>query len=700
MNVPHSATPSDAVHHAVELLKQPDDIPFHRWLDICEDPFVVDAHGNGLMHWAAALGQLRALKALISSGMDLEATNSSGATPLLCAAASARNPGSVLAFFIRRGARTEATNAGGIDMFDLLERRGLTELREVFALLCEATARCPRLFTASGYDPSDDISCSTTGPLLGTDACLAQPMSTVRFASRNGTAEDAFARRATKQGPPGNGPASLSVGFGVLSFEHVFEFLIQEELVGRSAVEGDYNEDVIAFSTDLLQMTVWLYNNLVQEVYTDEEEEGEVEEEPGTEADVEEVEEEEPGTEEEDVSQAEPQPDPVDAVLGERHDMDGERVLLVQWNRPSIVADAEPAPPAGINDVEWVLLREIATSAVVQQYVVRFDKTYSQTDLTNDGGSSFGLDRTASQRGLDDDERDELERLLGMIPPRLLSLEESDSWRQWGQVNFDKTPLRYKTVESASFTSEEERSPAMAFGFVSEDVRGLPGAEDLLRTVRTPERGAMAIPQGPVNSFMDSPSARASLTSPARVTTTCPQLSDSAPPRACDADTARTQPTAPLLAGGGLDPGHRGSFPSSSGHILKGFAGTDSTAAPSPVHNRTAPAAVHISPQESRSVPSQLVVTATEGMAGGARRFSSRQDAASTTTPAPAALVSHHAQEEQQSPPEKESPPGQRDRLSTAEKLKYQRFLYQSAMERVRARNASAALALQQQQAL
>lgn len=153
MDLPSSLSVEDKeILHGIQLLQSRSTGQFIRWVDINETLFVVDSAGNTLLHWAAACGDLRVVIFLLEEGLDINARNSIGATPMLCAAASSLNPGAMIDCFIRRGANTDVVNMNSESMYSLLEQRKLKSLSTLFQVLRGAMEDSPKLFASSGVD--------------------------------------------------------------------------------------------------------------------------------------------------------------------------------------------------------------------------------------------------------------------------------------------------------------------------------------------------------------------------------------------------------------------------------------------------------------------------------------------------------------------------------------------------------------------
>ncbi|KAG5470518.1 hypothetical protein LSCM1_01762 [Leishmania martiniquensis] len=112
---------------ALQLLLSPLEDPFRRFLDVCDDVHMRDANRNTMLHWAAAIGNVAAAFALLEHGVEVDALNVYGATPLHAAAAFAPNVGVMGPLLMRYGASlTKLTFRSASGVESLLASRGLT----------------------------------------------------------------------------------------------------------------------------------------------------------------------------------------------------------------------------------------------------------------------------------------------------------------------------------------------------------------------------------------------------------------------------------------------------------------------------------------------------------------------------------------------------------------------------------------------
>ncbi|KAG5496178.1 hypothetical protein JKF63_02479 [Porcisia hertigi] len=168
-----AAKGAQALSSAVQLLLSPLEDPFRRYLDVCDDVHLVDAKGNTLLHWAAAVGNASAAYALLQCGVQVDARNVYGATPLHLAAAFAPNVGVIGPLLMRYGASLNAIlspqNPAGVE--SLLASRGLSKLWswmvELDGLLHEDDGRSTSLFRCGGSSSLPSVtSIKTRAPLL------------------------------------------------------------------------------------------------------------------------------------------------------------------------------------------------------------------------------------------------------------------------------------------------------------------------------------------------------------------------------------------------------------------------------------------------------------------------------------------------------------------------------------------------------
>ncbi len=110
----HSASRTGNVNKILELLKKGADVN-------AQD----EAHGQTALTYAAALGQMYAVKALLGNGADPNLTNMVGYSPLMAAARNCRHRCAML--LIDAGAEVDATDDWGYTALMLAANDGLPE---------------------------------------------------------------------------------------------------------------------------------------------------------------------------------------------------------------------------------------------------------------------------------------------------------------------------------------------------------------------------------------------------------------------------------------------------------------------------------------------------------------------------------------------------------------------------------------------
>lgn len=115
------------MEEAIQLLKTDSYSAFIKWIEETKAYYIVDSSGNTLLHWAASLGNLPAVEALLMMKVCPKARNAMGATALLCAAASSGNPWEILETLIHNGGSDpNEKNYRGETMQTFLEQRNLS----------------------------------------------------------------------------------------------------------------------------------------------------------------------------------------------------------------------------------------------------------------------------------------------------------------------------------------------------------------------------------------------------------------------------------------------------------------------------------------------------------------------------------------------------------------------------------------------
>lgn len=386
--VPETPTlEEEDIFHGVRLLQSHHTVQFLRWVDVNDTLRVVDVCGNTLLHWAAALGDLRVVTHLIEEGLDIDTRNGIGSTPLLCAAASCRNPGAIIDCLIRRGANTDVVNLRNETMKSLLDQRNLHPLSQLFLSLKSAMEGCPKLFTSSGAGKRDGVGFEQRAN-LGSSEVLAKLNNTVRFKKDGEEFSGTETMLSTSSGSPylgglynvysptgsvtEGGACSMSCPARQRLLDRELRLCVVEEERGRYKLLSEYwvglffmtYEGTAPLGTDL-------------PLYEDEEDY---------------------------------LVDNVARVLGERF-ADGQRWILVQW------FDEDGVPmPEGYE--EWVTLPQVKHCQAVCAYFLSYEQTAGSSMLTMEN-SSMQSSQTPRVM-LDPREREELEMELRKIAQRKL----------------------------------------------------------------------------------------------------------------------------------------------------------------------------------------------------------------------------------------------------------------------------------------
>eukprot|EP00796_Vickermania_ingenoplastis_P013305 gene13305-9142_t len=470
------------IYHGIQLLQSRNNSQFLRWLDVNETLYVVDVCGNTLLHWAAALGDLKVVAHLIDEGLDINARNAVGSTPILCAAASCRNPGAVIDCFMRRGANTDVVNLRNETMYSLLEQRNLQMLSSMFQLLKTGMEDCPKLFTSSGVAKGGGVPFAQRGQ-LGSGEAILPINNTVHF-KREGTTDFS----GTMDGTGTDTILSNSYGVGYLGGSYnVFTYssaseaqgamgcngtcpasrrlidkdrrmcLLEEEL-GRAKIISEYWVDLFFLTyegTAPLGSDLELYENIPLD---------------------------------------EPLPDNVERVVGERF-ANGQRWLLVQWRD-------EGGVPLPVGEEEWVTLPEVKHCEAVCEYFLTCDQTVS-SEVTMENSS---MQSSQTPRALDPKEREELEMELLKIAQRKLE-SPSSSMRRSPATSAPKGSQHTSPCTSTSSAMQDRNSPrksprrSTGSGLFSS---GLSSSNDL-RRLEPPSSGRfkIQIPPSVQNSSRD-----------------------------------------------------------------------------------------------------------------------------------------------------------------------------------------------------
>lgn len=308
----------EEVRYGVELLCAQNSFQFIRWVDACGTLLSKDMSGNSLLHWAAALGDMKAISFLVDEGLDVNELNLIGSTPALCAAASCRNPGSVIDFLIRCGARMDVVNEYKETVYSLLEHRNLDALSSLFRLLQTTMEDRPSLFSSNGVG-KDGVNFSQRRDLGSASTVIAGGNVSFKRDPALSSLSDGYlggSYRTCKDAQEGH-PLLLEM----------------EEALQRVTITNDYWAQLFHLTFEGTAPLGW--DDVTEE------EEGE-------------------------------QLDMVARVLGERYS-NGERWLLIQWKDE----DGTPLPEG---NEEWVAMNHVRHCEAVVAYLYSYDQTYS--DLT------------------------------------------------------------------------------------------------------------------------------------------------------------------------------------------------------------------------------------------------------------------------------------------------------------------------------
>ncbi|CBZ29506.1 conserved hypothetical protein [Leishmania mexicana MHOM/GT/2001/U1103] len=475
---------SSGFSYVLELLLSLLEEPFRRYLDICEDVHMRDASRNTMLHWAATVGNVAAAYALLQHGVEVDARNVYGATPLHLAAAFAPNMGVMGPLLMQHGASLTATlssrNAAGVE--SLLVSRGLkavwTWMFELNGFLQQNNYNSPLLFRFAGSSslPSP-ASIRAITPLLCAPEELQQlsqgrgnnmqhpyaavgmravpiPRAPARRWTPHGSGGQLLtqkrpARRASlhaaavEAAPSATTASPASLRSATEEREAAVALCVSREEAGRIQLE---KEQVEARLGIFMELCAPLWSSFT----CDEGDQVDVDLKMpassswwGTAGAV-----------------CSPEGDDsyadlvglVIAVLGEKFDVKDGRQLFVQYNEP---ADMEGA---NVSEV-WCPFNSVARDPVVIAYTDRYSRTYELTNsvgvkaaatpsiLNGEGGSGSPLDTM---------EREQLEEQLRMLPRRDLSSPES------------ALSLNISTKQSIPMAASALRSPD-AFDSVGDD---------------------------------------------------------------------------------------------------------------------------------------------------------------------------------------------------------------------------------------
>ncbi|GET91452.1 hypothetical protein, conserved [Leishmania tarentolae] len=444
---------SPAFSYVLELLLSPLEEPFRRYLEICEDVHMCDVNRNTMLHWAATVGNFAAAYALLQHGVDVDARNVYGATPLHLAAAFAPNMGVMGPLLMKHGAsltaKVSCRNAAGVE--SLLTSRGLNAvwrwLCELNALLKQNDATSPLLFQFSGSLslPSAATIKATTSLLCAPEELQKLMQDRVNGKARSRATADmldvpiprAPAKRLTphvcgtqvlmqkrllRPAPSqiaGEELTSCSINTPLVSLRSEREereadvaLYISREETERIRVEKEEMEA-------RLDIYVSLRTPLWSSYACDERVEVDIGSKmPASAARL--------GS-----AGVEGNAEGADAyaglvgcivtVLGEKYDEKGGRQLFVQYNEPGGVDDARLSEA-------WCPFSSVAGDPVVVAYVDRYNRTHGLTNSISEVSAVIPLiliGEGPSGSPLDTMEREQLEEQLRMLPRRDLSSPES-----------------------------------------------------------------------------------------------------------------------------------------------------------------------------------------------------------------------------------------------------------------------------------
>ncbi|CAG9580165.1 conserved hypothetical protein [Leishmania major strain Friedlin] len=468
---------SSAFSYVLELLLSPLEEPFRRYLDICEDVHMRDASRNTMLHWAATVGNVAAAYALLQHGVEVDARNVYGATPLHLAAAFAPNMGVMGPLLMQHGASLtvplSSRNETGVG--SLLASRGLkavwTWMVELSALLQQNGDSSPLLFRFGGSSSLPSAaSIRAVTPLLcapeelqqlgqGRGSSMQRPCAAVGM--RAVPIPRAPARRLTPHGGGGHllsqkrsarlvsshaaaaesassatAASAASLRSATAEREAAVALFVSREEVGRIQLEKEQVEA-------RLEIHVELCDPLWSPYTCDEGDEVDVDSKMpassawwGTAGGV--------GNPEGDDTYA-GLVGLVVAVLGEKFDMKDGRQLFVQYKEPAGVDGAHVAEV-------WCPFSSVAHDPVVVAYIDRYSRTYGLTNsvsvkaaatpsiLNSNGGCGSPLDSM---------EREQLEEQLRMLPRRDLSSPES-------AVSLNVSTKQFIPIAASELKSPEE----------------------------------------------------------------------------------------------------------------------------------------------------------------------------------------------------------------------------------------------------
>lgn len=381
--------------HIQDLLKSPCEAEFLRWTDICDDVHVRDADGNTALHWAARIGHGAGVSCLVNLGIDVNATNNAGATPLLVAAERCPNIGAIGCLLMWYGASLSGVDHAGRSVATLLKERHCNDLYLLLLSLAHLMEASGSLFL---YHPT-----GTTSP----PAPIPLPHSVLRPAET--AAPQTYATDSSVQTlhsrpipqPPSlpslSSPANRNPSVDTVVSQAAMTLLeqqnfLKEEHVHRVTIEKEESEARLQCYCYSLPSSLTASSSMQRSTET--------------------------------VSSRTASP-VILAVLGERHNSDGARYLLVRMRvmPPLLSSSQHYSPSQDVIVEEWLPYDDIAEDPVVAHYVRHLDLTGTIVGTAR-VEESF---RSPSGHGspLETWERDELEEQLQQIPRRMNSMPDA-----------------------------------------------------------------------------------------------------------------------------------------------------------------------------------------------------------------------------------------------------------------------------------
>lgn len=131
----------EQMRRVVDIIKSGDESGLYAWTESCDDVNMRDSWGNTALHWAAGLGDVRAVTHLLLVGVQTDVTNSNNATPLHCAALGGHL--AIIEQLLRYGADATAKNCDSKTMFDLLRDMGWKSASLLYKRLENALCSSP-----------------------------------------------------------------------------------------------------------------------------------------------------------------------------------------------------------------------------------------------------------------------------------------------------------------------------------------------------------------------------------------------------------------------------------------------------------------------------------------------------------------------------------------------------------------------------